>query len=254
MMLRIYICAATFAAAGLLPAPALAGWVETDREGGKVLYSAGKIKEISDQDPTWTVLDIRTGHLLMVHSERRVFTRGTVADYCRTISEAISVSMAEMSPEERAMMEHFLGKDRPPGAAPAVRIEPAVDGGTIAGLATEKYLVLVDGRRYEELWLAPDAGVMQELNPADVRKLEKQMAVCMESLPGSAEQPLPESDPAYEGLLQKGWVMRSLTYSNGDLLSETEVASLQEWEIPASEFQPPPGYREVSLREFMAEE
>jgi hypothetical protein len=245
--------------ASLFTLPAWAGWVETHAEGKVVFYLDGKIKEAAPDDPKWVVLRIGDQSLWMMDNERRLYSQGTIDDYCRSMETSLAAAMATMSPEERTLLNQLMGKgDRSAGKHPEITIGRVGDAGPpIAGLATEKYMVLVDGKLYEELWLAPDALVHKEFDSVAVRNLEKKMTACLENIAEIVTGnwlTQPEQDAAYQELMQTGWLMRRVSYNNGSPLTEMTVASLERREIAATEFEPPEGFLKVTIEEFIFEE
>jgi hypothetical protein len=244
--------------AGLCARPVQAGWVETHEEGKVVFYSAGQIKAAVPDDPIWWSVDIEDQILLLVHNERRIYSRGSMDDYCHAMETSLRAAMNDMSPEEHALREQLMDKgDRNTDQRPQITIGRSGEGGPIAGLATHKYLVLVDGKLYEELWLAPDTPARKELDPGAIRNVEKRMTICMEHIAEIVTGTWltqPEQDAVYQDLMTKGWLMRRISYHDGSPLTEMVVASLQREDIPASEFQPPVDFLQVPFEAFIFEE
>lgn len=242
----------------LLALPAFGGWIETDRDGSRTVFSDGKIKD-EGSDGTWNVFDTRTGQLTLVDDERKIFTREKIDSFCRAIKTAADQAMSRMSPEERKMMEQMTGSSagkQGDAKKPTVSVSPLGTGGKVAGFDTEKYQVKVNGKLYEEVWIAPAAPVLKELDLRGLQKYQKDMSGCLQhagplGFPGGTA---PEESREYETLLSKGWVMRSVQYDQGAASTTTEVGRLEKRDIPASEFLPPSGYRQVSVDKFMTGE
>lgn len=232
-----------------------AGWLEVDQDGNRSYISDGKIKDVGSEEGTWTVFDSVSGELLMVDDERRVYTRAPVSEYCLSMQAAADQVLQQMSPEERAVMEQMMGgltKRPAEGKQPAVSVSSLGKGEDIAGFATERYQVKVDGKLHEELWLAPDAPVHQELNMEGLKRSQTEMSRCLQAGPfGARIGPSPEETPEYEAMARKGWAMRSIQYDAGEPRTRTEIVSLEKRDIPSAEFQPPADYRQVDVREFM---
>jgi hypothetical protein len=242
----------------LFPYSTLAGWVETDTDGNVTYLQEGKIKEAAPDDTTWTAIDLKNGTVLLVDTARRIFAQGKIEEHCDAMAAMIKTSMEILSPEERALMEQLLRPEKGKKVGkPQVSVVSKGKGPTIAGYATVKYEVLANGKLYEELWLAPDAEVLKEIDPVAIRSAEKKMSACTEMVQHSDFDDTAlqvEKDPTYQGLMGKGWPLRAISYNNGIPLHEQTIASLQKKEIPASEFQAPKGFRKVPFGEFMFED
>jgi hypothetical protein len=234
---------------------AMAGWVEVDMEGNRTFFSEGKIKDVADGESTWSVFDTTTGTLMMVDDELGIYTSAEVDDYCQAIFSATEEALEQMSPEERELMEQLMGGGQEPGAeAPRlqVAVESLGEGESIAGYATETYRILVNGLPYQDLWIAPDAPVMEEIDISGLQSYQREMSTCLEAATPWTMGPAPETSPDYEEVLRKGWVMRSIQYDGtGEIVSRNEIAQLEEDEISATEFEEPAGYRQVGVRDFM---
>lgn len=242
----------------LLAVPASAGWIETDRDGGRTLFSDGKIKD--GGKGTWNVFDTRSGELTLVDDERKIFTREKIDAFCRAIRSASEEAMSRMSPEERTMMEQMTGVTEEPGAdaeKPTVSISSLGPGGIVADFETEKFQVKVDGVVYEELWIGTSAPVLEELDLQGLQRYQKEMSGCLQHA-GPFASPAgagPEESTEYQQLLGTGWVMRAVEYDeNGKPVSAAEVIRLEKQDIPPSEFFPPSDYRQVTVNHFMTGE
>jgi hypothetical protein len=256
--MRIALSVTLTLSACLFHFSATAGWIETHADGKITFYSEGKIKKAAPDDPTWSTVGLADQSLVIVHNDRRVYAQGTVDDYCRAMETFLRSVMAEMSPEERDLMDELMDEgDYSGDQRPQLIIGRAADAGPVAGLATEKYLVLVDGKLYEELWLAPAAPIMQELDSAAIRNVERKMTTCMENITEIVTGNWlrqPEQDAAYQKLLQKGWLMRRISYSDGMPLTEMLVTGLEEPAIPTVELDPPQDFLQISFEELIFEE
>ncbi len=228
---------------------ATAGWVELDSEGSRTLFSEGKIKDSAEDEGTWSVFDTTSGELMMVDDELAIYTRAEIDGYCEAIMSATEEALAQMSPQERELLDQLMGVEAPPIH---VTVRHLGEGGEIAGYPTEHYRVLVNDIPYQELWIATDAPVLQEIDIAGLQSYQKKMSSCLEEATPWALGPAPEASPEYEELLRKGWVMRSVQYDGaGEIVMLKEVVGLVQESIAAAEFDEPAGYRQLSVRQFM---
>ncbi len=216
-----------------------AGILMIEKDGSKTYISNGKLKEISKEDGM--IMDSHTGDFIYFSPNKKVYTRGKVSDFCESMSKLMDQMMASMPPEYKNMMG--VSQDK---KAPKVEIISQGDGGTIAGYKTEKYEVMVDGEPYEILWLATDASLTNEFKSlvgmlSEFQKCSKIMNI---------GTPPVELSSDYLKLMEKGLTLKSIEYEEGNENITTNTVSLEKKDIPDSEFQIPPGYKEMSFTEF----
>ncbi len=230
-----------------------AGWVEIDAEESRTLFSGGKIKNMADDEGSWSVFDTTTGELMMADDELAIYTRAEVDDYCQAIIAATEEALEQMSEQERELLEQLMRRDdETPMPEVDVTVESLGEGEAIAGHVTERYRVLVNGFPYQDLWIAPGAPVLEEIDISGLQGYQRRMSSCMEEATPWAIGPTPEASPDYEALLRTGWVMRSIQYGGaGEIVTENEVVRLEQEEIAPNEFEDPAEYRRVSVKEFM---
>ncbi len=217
----------------------LAGIVMIEKDGSKTYISNGKLKEISTEDGM--IMDSHTGDFIYFSPNKKVYTRGKVADFCKSMSKLMDQMMASMPPEYKKMMG--VGQDK---KAPNVEIISEGDGGTIAGYKTEKYTVMVDGEPYEILWLTTEASLTNEFKSlvgmlSEFQKCSKIMNI---------GTPPVELSSDYIKLMEKGLTLKSIEYEEGTENITTNTVSIEKKDIPDSEFQIPSGYKEMSFTEF----
>jgi hypothetical protein len=258
----IVIVSFTLVVSLLLCVPyAYSGWIAEERDGGTTLISKGKIRNVPQEaDEMWTIVDVNAGLMTWISDNKRMYARGNAEDFCDATKAVMAQVQSNMSPEERQMMEQMMGMmggGRKGGRKPDVSAMKAGSGDIIAGMKTEKYHVMVDGKLYEEIWIATDRSMLKELG--NVKKFGETMQKFTSCTAGSfgmgmlAEQP--EFSPEYSSLYQKGWIMRNIKRQvsrMGGMGSEpdTEVIRLEKKDISKSEFKVPAGYRQVTLSEL----
>jgi len=160
-----------------------------------------------------------------------------------------------MSKAKKNMPGEDQGKQKSGRDAPQVSVMKEGDGGVIAGYSTVKYKVLTDGKLYEEVWLTSDPAVMKDLESlfrTVMKKFEKclfRVATVTDSLPLSVEE-----SPEYKKIEQGGWQMRSKKNLGRGGPVTYEVVKLDKKDIPASEFEVPPGYKKVPIMEMLFRE
>ena len=242
-----------------LALPAYAGWVEVDIYGDTTYISDGRIKHVPEEvGAMWTIFDANKGTITMVNPAKRSYTVIATAKYCDEMSSMMEGLMEEqmkgMPPEQRAMMEQMTGRNRA-SKAPKVSVASKGSGGKIAGYDTVKYSVTVDGKPYKDVWVASNASIMKDMRKfmKKVIKMGSEMGDCMQGPLGMGSNP--ENSKEYLSLMEKGWPMREVRKDGIGVQDgigvETEVKSLVEKSIPASEFRVPSGYKKVEMRQVM---
>ena len=247
----LYAFVAAIFMLGAVTAPALAGWVEEDRETGTVYISGPLIKSVPPRSGgMWSVMDLEKGTITMVNTQGRTYTVIYPEKFCAEMKSMMGGMMQGLPPEQRAMMEQMMNA---PGAAPApkVNVQRKGPGGKVAGYHTIKYSVRVNGRPYKDIWLAPGAPIMNDMRQYIKKSTEMsaQMEACTKMAPGMGGGPAPEASPEYLSLASKGWPMKETDKRSGKV--EKEVIKLERSSIAASTFRVPAGFRKVSMREMM---
>ncbi len=216
----------------VLPSPLYAGYVQKDRDGSKSYISDGKIKLVEPgTEGSFLILDYKAEKVTLVDGNRKVYATGAMDAYCQTMA-----TMYEAFSE----MESAFGDDEE-SAPESVKVV-AAGKDTIAGMAADKYNVLVDGELYEEIWLASDSGLMNELgNPERIRKFMECLA--------ETDDPV-ESSKAYQELSVKGWELRSISYEFGEKEYTTNIVEIKKASIPDSEFTAPGNYKKIKFEDF----
>ncbi len=252
--------------------PAHAGWIELNNDGERIVMSKGVFKHSSQAEPTWTLIDMNSGIMTIIDTERKTYTTGTMKEFCATMAgvqkqmmagmeqalAGMEQAMQGMSPEQRQMMEQMMGRGakRPD---PKVSIRKGARGEVIAGFKTTRYTVSVDGQPRKEVWLTSDSVLMQDLKPYLDKILEmSDMSSCGMKEVGmmGAEFDLENSDE-YKKLMHLGYPLREKDIPGGPGRMTPrlrEVTSLKRQSIPDSEFALPKGYKKMSFSEMMQQE
>lgn len=231
--------------------PAESGIVIVDKEGEKTLLSKGKFKSIPENpDNQWFSYDAKNGTVLMVDPASRTYSRGTMQEYCKATSSLYEESMKGMPADQRRMMEEAMGKHRRKMPA-KVAVSKIGDGGFVAGYSTVKYKVVVDGKLYEELWIANAPVIMKEISDAEsFARFGREIQQCMSS--GTVDLGNePEFSKDYLSMMKEGIEVKSVHYRNGKAEPGTEIVKIEEKNIPDSEFEPPAGYKKMTLIEML---
>jgi hypothetical protein len=285
------------AAVVLLPTVAAAGYRVVDQNGEQTLISSGRLKMVSKSgegrgaDDNAMVLDMNRARLWMADRTKRTYWEGTVEELCAGMRDLMNAAfagvgqemqkqlaemekqMASMSKEERdqmrqmqKMMEQMskgMAKETP-GAAPTpkkirrVTVERTGETATIAGLPTQKFRVLADGKLYEEHWLANDPALVRELNLERAPDTFGRMFACLfanAKAAGGQTGDTIEDTAEYRRLFSQGWPLKVISYHEdeggapGKGKTTTFVGTIERRDFPESEFRPPAGFRKTSFSE-----
>lgn len=218
----------------------LAGIMTVDKNGAETLISDGKLKHIDQEEVM--ILDSKTGELIYYKPNRMTFTRGRISDFCESMSKFMEQMMNSMPPEYRKMMG-FDEVKKPP----VVQIISEGAGGVIAGYKTKRYQVMADGTKHETVWIATDALLVKEFK--QLVPLYSEFFKCSNMMKMGVPV---EASTEYIKLMEKGLILKSIEYENGDKDVETNIVGLEIKEIPGSEFQVPTGYKQLSFTEFFS--
>jgi hypothetical protein len=256
----------------LFTVTANAGWVMEDSEGSTTYIGKDKIKsEYTNEGISIShIIDVNKGLITMVDKNRKIYGSGTPDEYCNATrsfgKEMQEQAMAGLSPEQRKMMEEQMkqlqqmSKSAPMEnmPKPVVSIKRTGSNDVIAGHKTDKYTVNVDGDKYQDIWIASDISMDDEMKKLRLDKfqlMQKRMDKCMDASKeemGMMADPL--DSPEYKKLTEKGFVMKEVYYTGGfsgpagD--ETTEVVRLEKKSISSSEFKIPAGYKKVPVKDL----
>jgi len=208
-------------------ADAWAGWVVENASGDVTYLSSGKLKQVSKEDGTSSLYDGESGRLSILHQGKKIYWQGTVKGFC-------------------AVMQQLLPQLEQKPSKPGISIK-LVGNETVASIATKKYQVIADGQLQEELWITENQELANEM--IAFYQFAEDFVKCY---PAQTTEEMVQRDPAYRKLATRGYVMKDVTYLNGNMpVSTEEVVSLRQKDIPDSEFEVPAGFRRVqSLMEI----
>jgi len=251
---------------------AYAGWVMEDTDGATTHLGKGMIKaEYNDEGVNFAhIINANQGLITMVDKNRKIFGSGTPDEYCNATksfaNEMQEQMMAGLPPEQRKMMQEQMKQFQQMPKSdpmenmpkPVVSIKKAGNSDVIAGHKTDKYTVNVNGDTYQDIWIASDISMDDEMKKLGIDKfnlITKRMEKCMESSEGDMGMMAdPLDSPEYKKLTEKGFVMREVYYMGGfsgpggD--EKKEVVRLEKKSISASEFKIPTDYKKVPIKEL----
>jgi hypothetical protein len=246
-----------------------AGWVMEQTDGTTTYLENGRVKsEFSGEGTSIShIIDSTKGIITMVDKNRKVYGSGTPEEYCEATQsfgrEMQEQAMAGLPPEQRKMIEEQMRqfkqtpKETKKGnmPKPVVSIKKTGSGDIIAGHKTDKYTVTRDGDKYQDIWIASDISMQDEMKKLNLDKfntIEKRMDKCMNMSEEAAMMSDPLDSLEYRKLTESGFIMREVYYTGagpgGD--EKTEVVRLEKKSIPDSVFKIPAGYKRLPIKEL----
>ena len=249
---------------------AYAGWVMEETDGTTTYLGKGMIKaEYNNEGANFAyIIDANKDLISMVDKNRKIYGSGTADEYCKATKafgrEMQEQALAGLPPEQRKMIEEQMKQLQQKSAPienmpkPVVSIKKTGSNDVIAEHKTDKYTVNVDGDKYQEIWIASDISIDDEMKKLRLDKFHlmmNRMDKCMnpsEEVMGMMADPL--DSPEYKKLTEKGFVMREVYYTGGfsgpESQERKEVVRIEKKSISASEFKIPAGYKKVPVKEL----
>jgi len=226
--------------------------METDRAGTDTMYADGTMLRIDPQTGASTIF--RDDTLWIVDHDKKQCRTIDAADL-RELSARLGGAMKEMQaqlaqlpPEQRAMMEKMM-REKMPGMAAAAPPRRIVAGGSerVGSYACTVH-TLVSGE--DKVWevCAADESAVEAFSEAKeafeaLSGFVGQLREAVQQMPfvGAMDTPFSEMDRV------DGVPVRVRTFRNGKTVSESTLKSVTRRELDASTFAVPPGYKVEKL-------
>lgn len=205
--------------------------------GNRMRTDAGKVSML---------FDTGSGQMtVLMHDKRQYMDMQNVVETASTAMATANAALANLPPEQRAMIEQRLGGKMPGmGAAKVdVSVNPTGASDRVAGFACQVYRTQVDGRHVDDICLAnvADAGI-SAADQATLRRAFDQMKKMTEKMSqGMFRSPL-NSMP-----LDKFPVRMTRYDDSGKIAEVVEIKNIQNGGANASDFAIPAGYSEQTL-------
>lgn len=227
----------------LQAAAAQNGWRIVDQGGETTLISKGRLKQAWGEDAL--IMDGTKNRILFLSAEKKAFASGTPDEYCRLMKEMQDELIAKLPPDQRSSVTARRGQ-KEGGTQPAVAVKYQGSGGKVSGLTTDKYAVTVDGKLYEEIWLATDADFLKHFKP--LVGIFRDFSQCVSSM---AMKDDVESTKEYLDLYEKGIEVKARRAGSGGEEGSGQEASVERVTVTDAEFAVPAGYSVMDLRVFV---
>jgi hypothetical protein len=203
---------------------------EIGRSSSTLLVSKERVRVIDEM--TVTILDYDKDSIALLVPARKSYWTGTVDEY---ISAVRSVD-----PKRRVLPGQL---DDLPKPEMVVKETPIT--AEIGGRHAKKFVVVVGGRAFQEIWVSEPFGLAKDLDPKRYQAVQRKIAQSVRSSYGVALNHLSE-DPLYQKITYEDFPVRTHTYL-GDAIMGNEVVRVTQKEIPDSEFTVPADFKPVSL-------
>jgi hypothetical protein len=236
-----------------------AGWVITETNTSsddvvlQTIYMQDNLIKIPGIQETM-IMDLNNGVLTFILENHKAYWRGNIHEFRQgmalTLEKQLSLILPQIQEEERATFEQnyrhqldiykndssekvFLGD---------VICTETNKTATIQGYATKKYDIFVDSLLVEEIWLTKDIYPFAEIDYASFSRMQDGI-----TLSGKIEF---NRSPEYIEVLLSGYPLQSKKHT-GEETIHTLVTSISEVDLPASTFEPPSNFRQMTLNALM---
>jgi hypothetical protein len=193
------------------------------------------------QPSTTSLIDYNKSRFTLLNPDRAYFWSGTVDEYVAAMLKTRAKAAKRRRGED-------IGTEQPkvdPKSLPPVVIAKTEETETIAGHPTRKHEIRVNDELFEELWIAEDLNLSGDMDAKKVLTYQKKMSAAMLGNSATAYNAVYHSQE-YQKLLEKGFVLRSITHHIAGGF-ERKAVELKQVEIPESDFAVPDDYRKVRL-------
>jgi len=192
-------------------------------------YLSSKAMKIVSSDGHDSIIQFDTGKIITIDNKQKTYTEMTIEQ----LNQMLSKQTAEMGMDKEKLeqMRKMMGT-----TSDSFSVTKVGAGETIAGYATEKYLV--KGPMEMEIHAAPDLKLPTLYYDAMKMRMQR--------------TPLFDMSKLYDEMKKiKGYVLKTVTTTrmmNMEMKSATVVTSVEKGSIPASTFEVPAGYKEVPMK------
>lgn len=221
------------------------------------LFSDGFMKMSTDEQNDVIFNSDDANMMVLSHAEKSyfIFNKDTASNIKSEIDKVMEEALAQVPPEQRAMVEEMMKKQmQGMGAAPeAQAAAPKVDfskvgrSDNINGYSCEYYEVTSNGQKEAELCLTSWSNIDASDN---MQNSFKAMSEMMEGFLEQISQfaPTQKNDNPFSYLKEMdGYPVLSRQFSNGVATNETILKSITEKDIDQSIFNAPEGYTKQEM-------
>jgi len=235
----------------------------SEKKKGKIFISNNKIKFVEEQNgQAVAIFDLNTGEMIQIDNEGKRYIVTTPEEYFKFIQEMtdkmktdLEKQLSKLPPDQRAKAEEMMkaqGMKLPgEGTKPKkVSLKKTDESRDIAGYKSKKYEIYEDGKLSEEMWISRDISFDEEL---DMKKMASYMSEIkkISEKAGLGYSGLDEQERVFKEIYETGFPTRSVDYlSDGSVYIE-EIVKVNKADLSDGEFQPPAGYKKITLQEMI---
>ncbi|HEX3894720.1 MAG TPA: DUF4412 domain-containing protein [Rudaea sp.] len=191
------------------------------------------------------LVDTRSGKMtVLMHDKHQYMDMQKVVDTAAGAMAQANAALANLPPEQRAMIEERMGGKIPGmGAKMDVSVTPTGASDRVAGYACQVYRTQVGGEHIDDICLAnvADAGI-SGADQATVRKAFEEMRTMTEKMSGGMFRSPLASMP-----LDKFPVRMTHYDDSGNVRQVVQLKSVQNGGVSGGDFAIPPGYTEQDM-------
>ncbi len=236
---------------------------DSARKKGKIFINDNKIKFVEEQNgQAVAIFDLNTGEMIQIDNQGKRYIVTTPKEYFNFIQEMtnrmkseLEKQLSQLPPEDRARAEEMMkaqGMTLPgeTNTPKKITLKKTDATETIAGYKSKKYEIYEDGKLSEEIWISNDIKFEEEL---DMKKMASYMSEIkkISERAGLQYSGLDERERIFKEIYESGFPTRSVDYSSDNTLYIEEIVKINEAELSDSEFQPPAGYKKITLEEMI---
>jgi hypothetical protein len=235
-----------------------AGWVLTGRyidQEGKVIMQRWFIQDqkvkFEQYDIIYTI-NFRNGDIIMVDPDLLIYYKSTISEYISDFQvykmNRLSVLEKQLPDVENTELKSYKEAIEAfgtpfPDTGDSIIIREVTDSLKVFGAETDKYMIMVNGLKTEEVWISPVLDVNSQFS-------WKLYMYYMSLLEASEPKPAYLYSDEYFALLEKGFPVRRIMVKDG-YRTEVQVNREETKEIPDYEFYTPDLCKEVTLKQWL---
>ncbi|MCF6294868.1 MAG: DUF4412 domain-containing protein [Flavobacteriaceae bacterium] len=226
-------------------------WVITEANNNTTYIGKEWLKSIEyDEDRVSTsIYNLSEDKMMLIDENQNIYAKGSSTDFCNAI-RSFSDEMNKNIPVSQQKMIQDLIKAEKAKVLPKITISKS-SGEKIAGYKTIKYSIFMNGGLYEEIWITNDSALSSIMIAyRKILKESSKITKCMVPDEAFLRSTL-EFAEEYKEVEMAGVTLKSINYEDYESNIQTEVVSLTNELIPASEFDVPEGCKLVSFKEFL---
>jgi hypothetical protein len=234
------------------PGVARAGWViewkstpvrkevRQDSQRSTAYIEDNKMK--MEQERIVTVYDYDKQRFTVLNPSTRFFWSGSVDDY---VLKSATRRQQQLAKSYGSKKSDDALPELDPDDLPEVTVELSGETKEIAGYQTTKYVVKINEELFQEMWVAPELDLTDDIDP---KKYVEYQQKTSRGMIGASSKPFNAMyrSPAYLDLLRKGFALETSTNHIAGSF-EQSARSVRKSSVDSSSFEAPKDYRRVRL-------